>query len=228
MKHKIYFVSDLHFGHANVIDFDKRPWPDLESMTQDLIANWNAAVTNADTVYILGDLFWTHESAHEVLPHLKGRKILIRGNHDECITEYPEIAAQFTEIHDYLELEHAGLTLILSHYPIVPYLKCYKRNTLMLYGHVHNAQDEWITRIGQKLSIESFELKAEDPNSNRGGLDVSRHPNTFAMINVGVMMPYMDWRPQPIHKLLEAAHQLKEETKAASLDELIAEMRAHI
>lgn len=98
----------------------------------------------------------------------------------------------------------------------------------MLYGHVHNTQDEWITRIGQKLSIESFELKVEDLNSNRGGLDVSRHPNTFAMINVGVMMPYMDWRPQPIHNLLDAAHQLKEETKAASLDELIAEMRAHI
>ena len=83
-------------------------------------------------------------------------------------------------------------------------------------------------RIGQKLSIESFELKAEGPNSNRSGLDVSRHPNTFAMINVGVMMPYMDWRPQPIHKLLEAAHQLKEETKAASLEELIAKMRTHI
>ena len=228
MKHKTYFVSDLHFGHANVIDFDKRPWPDLESMTRDLIANWNATVTNADTVYILGDLFWTHESAHEVLPQLKGRKILIRGNHDEGMTEQPEIAAQFEEIHDYLELEHAGLTLILSHYPIVPYLKCYKRNTLMLYGHVHNTQDEWITRIGQKLSIESFELKAEGPNSNRSGLDVSRHPNTFAMINVGVMMPYMDWRPQPIHKLLEAAHQLKEETKAASLEELIAKMRTHI
>ena len=98
----------------------------------------------------------------------------------------------------------------------------------MVQGHVHNTQDEWITRIGQKLSIESFELKAEDPNSNRSSLDVSRHPNTFAMINVGVMMPYMDWRPQPIHKLLEAAHQLKEETKAASLEELIAELRTHI
>ena len=228
MKHKTYFVSDLHFGHANVINFDKRPWTDLESMTQALIANWNATVTNADTVYILGDLFWTHESAHEVLPQLKGRKILIRGNHDEGVTEQPEIAAQFEAIHDYLELDHAGLTLILSHYPIVPYLKCYKRNTLMLYGHVHNTQDEWITRIGQKLSIESFELKAEDPNSNRGGLDVSRHPNTFAMINVGVMMPHMNWRPQPVHKLLEAAHQLKEETKAASLEELIAKMRTHI
>ena len=228
MKHKTYFVSDLHFGHANVINFDKRPWTDLESMTRDLIANWNATVTNADTVYILGDLFWTHESVHEVLPHLKGRKVLIRGNHDESITEQPEIAAQFEEIHDYLELDHAGLTLILSHYPIVPYLKCYKRNTLMLYGHVHNTQDEWITRIGQKLTIESFELKVDDTNSNRSGLDVSRHPNTFAMLNVGVMMSYMNWRPQPINKLLEAAHQLKEETKAASLEELIAELRTHI
>lgn len=57
MKHKTYFVSDLHFGHANVINFDKRPWIDLESMTRDLIDNWNATVTNADTVYILGDLF---------------------------------------------------------------------------------------------------------------------------------------------------------------------------
>lgn len=94
MKHKTYFVSDLHFGHASMISTStKRPWTDLESMTRDLIANWNATVTNADTVYILGDLFWTHESAHEVLPHLKGRKILIRGNHDEGVTEQPEIAA---------------------------------------------------------------------------------------------------------------------------------------
>ena len=37
----IFYTSDLHLGHANVIRFDKRPFADVEEMDQYIITRWN-------------------------------------------------------------------------------------------------------------------------------------------------------------------------------------------
>lgn len=50
-----YYISDTHFGHANIINFDKRPFKNTEEMERELISRWNSVVTSADTTYILGD-----------------------------------------------------------------------------------------------------------------------------------------------------------------------------
>lgn len=44
----IYFTSDLHLGHANIIRHCNRPFSSVEEMDDALIDNWNAKVTNAD------------------------------------------------------------------------------------------------------------------------------------------------------------------------------------
>lgn len=49
------YISDLHFGHANVIRFDGRPFADTKQMEEVLIDNWNGVVTEKDTTFILGD-----------------------------------------------------------------------------------------------------------------------------------------------------------------------------
>lgn len=54
----IYYISDLHFGHGNIIKLCGRPFQDLEEMNNVLINNWNSKVTNGDKVYIIGDLFF--------------------------------------------------------------------------------------------------------------------------------------------------------------------------
>ena len=54
----IFVTSDLHFGHANVIKFDNRPFQNVEEMDRALIALWNETVSKRDTVYILGDFSW--------------------------------------------------------------------------------------------------------------------------------------------------------------------------
>ncbi len=60
---KTFLISDLHFGHAGMVNFltsdEKtkiRPWNDIESMNEDLISNWNSVVSPTDLIYNLGDV----------------------------------------------------------------------------------------------------------------------------------------------------------------------------
>lgn len=81
----IYLTSDLHFGHKNIIKFCDRPFPDVPTMNEMLIANWNSVVGPDDTVIILGD--FAMGDRKENVPYAKrlmGKKILVTGNHDHC------------------------------------------------------------------------------------------------------------------------------------------------
>ena len=58
----IWFTSDLHFGHRNVIRFCQRPFEDEKHMGPKLIENWNNTVGDNDIVFVLGDTFWFNDS----------------------------------------------------------------------------------------------------------------------------------------------------------------------
>ena len=58
MDQKVFFTSDLHFGHENALRFDKRPFASVEEMDAELIRRWNAKVGKVDLVYVLGDMIW--------------------------------------------------------------------------------------------------------------------------------------------------------------------------
>ena len=80
----IWFTSDEHYGHANIIKFCNRPFSDVHEMTLGLIAKHNHLVKKGDTVYHLGDFCWKPADVAEVLRQLEGEHILIVGNHDSC------------------------------------------------------------------------------------------------------------------------------------------------
>lgn len=42
------YISDLHFGHKNVIRFDHRPFCDIDEMDHSLIKLWNSRVQPDD------------------------------------------------------------------------------------------------------------------------------------------------------------------------------------
>lgn len=80
---KTYFVSDPHFFHQNSIKHSNRPWKFADEMNEGLIENWNNTVTDDDEVYCLGDFsFAGPERSESVVCRLKGKKFMIRGNHD--------------------------------------------------------------------------------------------------------------------------------------------------
>lgn len=139
---KIFFISDTHFGHKKIIQYQDRPFDSVEKMNQIMIDNWNRRASKDDDIYILGDLaFGNQQYVKNLINQLEGKKYLIRGNHDKHV-DTKEIANKFEWIKDYFLLNHAsGFKFVLFHYPIYNWAFKY-RGSIHLYGHIHdNAQD---------------------------------------------------------------------------------------
>lgn len=80
----IYFVSDLHINHKNIISYCSRPFISLKEMHETLISNWNSVVTTDDLVYVIGDFcFGNVGTLNHFTKHLSRKQLyLVRGNHD--------------------------------------------------------------------------------------------------------------------------------------------------
>lgn len=164
----IYYISDTHFGHKGVINFDKRPFSDINEMEAILIANWNNKVTNQDIVYILGDFCFEKESEWlRLLNQLKGKKVLIKGNHD-LKNMSSSLKNKFQDIKDYKEiddrLDNENVKVILSHYPIPFYKKDYSDKVYHLYGHLHNTIEEMYMQKFRKIILSTDD---RDISSNK-------------------------------------------------------------
>nr|DAM76856.1 MAG TPA: metallophosphatase domain protein [Caudoviricetes sp.] len=131
---EIYFTSDLHLGHDNIIRFCNRPFSSVEEMNDRIIQNYNSIVHKNDLVYILGDLTYkiSVKESNNLIQQLKGRKVLIRGNHD---LKYD--SSLFEDILDYKEFNQDKVKYVLMHYPLMSWNGSYKNKSIHLHGHIH-------------------------------------------------------------------------------------------
>ena len=133
----IYFCSDPHFGHANIIKYCNRPFKNVEEMDEALIKNWNDKVKSEDTIYITGDVFFHQEAkAIEILSRLNGKKILIYGNHDKPIKRSKTLQSMFEKCCDYEEIWIGDQFIVMSHYAMIVWNKSH-RGSFMIHGHSH-------------------------------------------------------------------------------------------
>lgn len=173
----VFFTSDLHFGHKNIIRFDNRPFTSVEEMDEALIRNWNKKVKKNDLIYILGDISWhKDDKTCEIFERLNGRKILIKGNHDRV---HGKIKNYFEEITDYKEITLPGNKHItLCHYPIV-FFNRHHYGAFMFYGHVHNSH-EWQMTENYKFELEELDIRCN--MFNVGTMVHNYEPVTFEEI----------------------------------------------
>lgn len=134
----IYFTSDLHFHHKNIIQHSKRPFSSVETMNESLIKNWNARVSPSDAVYILGDVTLKGTKlAMESLSPLQGKKYLVKGNHDSFVEKDYFNHSIFEEIAPYMELRTDNQLYVLCHYPMEEW-NGYFEDSIHLHGHIHS------------------------------------------------------------------------------------------
>lgn len=130
----IYYTSDTHFGHRNIIRFCNRPFATAEEMDEEIIRRWNSRVTSDDIVFHLGDFaFRNAKATQNYLDRLNGEKHLIWGNHDSPSTKK---APGWFSSQQYLEIKDQGHPVILFHYPMLSWNKRF-HGSLHLFGHVH-------------------------------------------------------------------------------------------
>lgn len=141
----VYFTSDEHFGHANIIKFCNRPFTGVDDMQEKLIENHNNVVKAGDRVYHLGDMFWRTTSdaqAISILSRLNGQHYYILGNHEEVINRNSSLRNAFIWVKDTFNLKISGLPNIwLSHYAHRVWNGSH-RWAYHLYGHTHAALPE--------------------------------------------------------------------------------------
>ena len=79
----LFFTSDSHFGHKNILRYCNRPFSSVKEMDEELILRWNERISENDTVYHLGDFtLGGHDAAVRYLERLGGRIFLQQGSHD--------------------------------------------------------------------------------------------------------------------------------------------------
>ena len=131
-----YFISDTHFGHKNIIEYENRPFNSIEEHDITLISNWNKVVSDRDEIYILGDfIFGKKEYALNILRRLKGKKYLIRGNHDYIVDD-PDVTKEFEWIKDYYTFKINKKLIVLFHFPIMQWDQAHY-GSIHLHGHIH-------------------------------------------------------------------------------------------
>jgi calcineurin-like phosphoesterase family protein len=175
-----FYISDLHIGHENILQYDNRPFKNTDEMHKQIIIRWNRVVKPTDEVYILGDFAWKNAIGDEVLSQLCGRKFLILGNHDRPTNLMQNC---FEWIKEYAVIQDEQTQVVLCHYPIANWYNQY-RFAVHLYGHVHNNKDA-------KLFQEYLNLLRENNVP-------------AAAYNVGCMMPYMDYTPRTILEIMKS------------------------
>ena len=140
---KVFFTSDTHFYHSNIINFCGRPFKNVEVMNETLIANWNSVVGPDDIIFHLGD-FCLGGSAEwiNILNRLNGKIYLIVGNHD--IKNLRQgYYSRFEHIAMQMHIEVGRQKIYLNHCPFLCYGGAY-RDTWQLFGHVHTSKQNTV------------------------------------------------------------------------------------
>ena len=153
---KVYLISDMHFGHANIMKYENRPFSTVEDMDNTIVNNWNKTVNKDDKVFILGDVsFYNKDKTRDIINRLRGYKTLIIGNHDKdrSLTWWKDTG--FQEVYQYPIIYNEFY--ILSHEPLylnenMPYAN--------IHGHIHHLRYD--SRQFYNVSVECIDYTPVD------------------------------------------------------------------
>lgn len=136
-KDHVWFTSDWHLFHHNILKYDNRPFNDVYQMNQTIIAN-HSFLSEGDHLFYLGDLtFGKVDEVSTMLSGLKCKKYFIAGNHDKDVLHPTYLRSNFDQYFGgYCELEVDHQLIVLSHYPMFEWNKGH-RGAWHLFGHTH-------------------------------------------------------------------------------------------
>ena len=136
----IWFISDTHFGHDNLVTTFKRSdgsparaFASAQEMDETMIARWNAVVRPSDHIYHLGDLTMARGNQTKyidaIMARLSGHKRILLGNHDQLKSKW------YQQHFEKVKGSQVFDNLLFTHIPVAPW--CHGRFRANVHGHTH-------------------------------------------------------------------------------------------
>ena len=140
-EEKLFFTSDTHFFHKNIIKFCQRPYKNIEEMQEQFILNWNKVVPQDGIVFFLGDFAFGNSTEWiKIINQLNGYIYFILGNHDlqNCnnLKHLENKNSTCLSHMAYIKIIENSQVIVLSHYPLLTYPK----HLWNLCGHTHSSK----------------------------------------------------------------------------------------
>lgn len=133
----VWFTSDTHFCHENIVKFSSRPFANATEMNEELIRRWNETVPEDGIVFHLGDFcLGGSKDWNNIMYRLHGKIYLILGNHDMKNIKQG-FMQRFELVTQQMTIRVGGQSIILNHNPFLCYGGSY-RDVWQLFGHVHS------------------------------------------------------------------------------------------
>lgn len=148
----VYFSSDWHLGHANIIKYDDRPFRSVEEMNEVIITNVTKRLNKGDSLYFLGDFALTRSSNEmegwmKDLSYTGANLYFIKGNHDKADTlklynRYGTYLGEQKKIKiPDLKAQDGIQEIVLNHYRMDVWDKSH-HSAWHLHGHSHHSLPE--------------------------------------------------------------------------------------
>lgn len=161
----LFFTSDLHLFHENIIKYCNRPFKNTEQMFKFIKRNWNSVVGKEDEVYMVGDLT-LEKTSH--LPQLKNmikslngtKHMIVAPTHDLMRPrEYEEIG--FTTVHyPAIQLPNGWF---VGHDPALATV--WTKGSIYVCGHVHQLWSELMSDTGVLMINVGVDVRGFTPIS---------------------------------------------------------------
>ena len=161
----IFFSSDPHYDHTNIIKYCGRTFSNVEAMNENLIEAWNRVVGYRDSVYFLGDLM-LGENYSKFLRRLNGQIFILNNEYHHDKTWIKEAKKHEEESFSHLHIEGKSPTtgmiypletisvekqiIVLCHFPLEEWDRKH-HGAWHLHGHQHNRGDSF--RKEKKLDV---------------------------------------------------------------------------
>lgn len=218
----VFFISDTHLGHGNIMKYVKRPQlrshemdrvkagdedfrvcdESIKQMDDEIIDAINATVAPDDTLFHLGDFAWRNH--REYRDRIRCRNIvLVIGNHDEsedwrggdlfARIDDEAVRACFPRIYDQVAVKVGRQKIVLNHYPMMTWHHGYK-GVWHLFGHVHGAlaRDPDYRRVWEKQN--SLDVGVDGPWTQASPGDTPMADHRFRPWSMAEIAEFMSYK----------------------------------
>lgn len=182
----VVFISDTHFGHANIIKYCDRPfhYPNTDEMDALMLTNMQLADQAGKTIFHCGDFVFNPKYLTESKWRPEGKHYIVLGNHDKHADtdgKYRKLYREF--FHEIIGhskhwrlnsmmIELDGVPVLLSHEP-QRHLGGAKYN---VYGHHHNN----MIRNTDRFRFDEYDWLYGKDNYYNAGVELTNYrPVTF-------------------------------------------------